>query len=40
VAMGELNEFVPRSAAGDARVFARWVRRFQHMACGYAYSIL
>ena len=38
--MDELKELVSRSAAGDVEAFALLVRRFQHMACGYAYSVL
>ena len=40
MAMDELNELVPRSAAGDVKAFALLVQRFQHMACAYAYSVL
>ena len=38
--MEELATLVERSRSGDLTAFETLVRRFQDMACGYAYSIL
>ncbi|MCP4644051.1 MAG: sigma-70 family RNA polymerase sigma factor, partial [bacterium] len=38
--MEELATLVERSRSGDLAAFEALVRRFQDMACGYAYSIL
>ena len=38
--MEELKSLVARAQAGELDAFGQVVRRFQDMACGYAYSIL
>ncbi len=38
--MEELRTLVVRTCSGDLEAFGQIVRRFQDMACGYAYSIL
>ena len=38
--MEELSLLVTRAAAGDVAAFERIVRRFQRLACGYAYGLL
>ena len=38
--MEQLDSLVVRARAGDLDAYGRVVRRFQDMACGYAYSIL
>ena len=38
--MEESATLVERSRSGDLDAFEALVRRFQDMACGYAYSIL
>jgi len=38
--MDELKSLIARSQSGDVDAYARIVRRFQDMACGYGYSIL
>jgi len=38
--MGELLEELSRARQGDVEAYGRVVRRFQDMACGYAYAVL
>jgi hypothetical protein len=38
--MDELRTLVERSRAGDLDAYGEIVRRFQDMACGYAYALL